>query len=609
MNYTSRAVYEFISTQNNDPIVEWKTCMVSGQPFAIYQSDLDFYNKISPTFAGQKFQIPTPTLCPEERQRRRLAFRNERKLYKRKCDATGDSIVSIYSPEKVYKVYNQDFRWSDLRDPSHYTTDYNYDSTFFSQFMKLNEAMPKRALVKWTGSENCDYVNWVGASKNCYFIFDSSEDTDCFFGNTVVSCNNCCDMSVTKKSEQCYELIDCINCYNVYYSQNSIDCKYSRFLLECNDCEFCFACIGLSHKKYCIYNQQYTKEQYEQKIEALSLEYTIDQFMLFTKDFPLRSNKVINCDHARWNMLYNSSYITYWFEISDATNISYSSTIFNNSHDNHDTHICINNSCQNYEWLIINKNCFHLLFCMDCRNNCSDLLYCMECKLCKNCFGCTWLVNKEYCILNKQYSKEEYNLTVSKIISHMQDTGEWWQFFSPSISAFGYNETTANEYFPCASEDWKILLKTSKAALESSSFLINLKVFWYKRQDNNYDPIIPEGAKVIDWKKEWSTSLSLAANNELPKGENILNAIFVCEVSWRPYRIIKQELEFYKKYNLPLPRKHPDIRHEERMRLRPGRTLYLRNCDKCQTETLSIYPNTHPWTIYCEMCYQQEVYS
>lgn len=85
MNYTSREVYEFISTQTHDPIVERKTCTVSGQSFAIYQSDLDFYTKISPTFVDKKFQVPTPTLCPEERLRRRLLFKNERKLFRSTC--------------------------------------------------------------------------------------------------------------------------------------------------------------------------------------------------------------------------------------------------------------------------------------------------------------------------------------------------------------------------------------------------------------------------------------------------------------------------------------------------------------------------------------------
>lgn len=56
----------------------------------------------------------------------------------------------------------------------------------------------------------------------------------------------------------------------------------------------------------------------------------------------------------------------------------------------------------------------------------------------------------------------------------------------------------------------------------------------------------------------------------------------------------KAEIDFYRKHHISLPRKHPDIRHEERMKLRPGRTLYLRNCDCCGKEILSVYPvETH----------------
>ena len=91
-----KRVYEFISAQTNDPIVEWKTCTISGQPFAIFQSDLEFYDKISPTFNGEKFPMPTPTLSPKEREMRRLSRRNEWKLYRRKCDKTGTSIIAIY---------------------------------------------------------------------------------------------------------------------------------------------------------------------------------------------------------------------------------------------------------------------------------------------------------------------------------------------------------------------------------------------------------------------------------------------------------------------------------------------------------------------------------
>ncbi|MDP2669631.1 MAG: hypothetical protein Q8O99_01100 [bacterium] len=37
-------------------------------------------------------------------------------------------------------------------------------------------------------------------------------------------------------------------------------------------------------------------------------------------------------------------------------------------------------------------------------------------------FGCSNLRNKQYCIFNKQYTQEEYEQLVPKIITHMQET-------------------------------------------------------------------------------------------------------------------------------------------------------------------------------------------
>ena len=147
MIYTSREVYEYISKQTHDPIVERKICAISGQAFAIYQSDLDFYDKISPTFNGVKYPIPTPTLCPEERQRRRLSFRNERKLYRRQCDASKKSIISIYSPDKPYKVYDQKIRWSDDRDPMDYGMEFDFSKSFSEQFEVLMMKVPLINLI------------------------------------------------------------------------------------------------------------------------------------------------------------------------------------------------------------------------------------------------------------------------------------------------------------------------------------------------------------------------------------------------------------------------------------------------------------------------------
>jgi hypothetical protein len=66
---------------------------------------------------------------------------------------------------------------------------------------------------------------------------------------------------------------------------------------------------------------------------------------------------------------------------------------------------------------------------------------------------------------------------------------------------------------------------------------------------------------------------------EIP--DDILNWAIVCEISHKPFRIIKQELDFYRKYSLPIPKRHPSQRHLDRMMLRNSRKLYNRDCQKC----------------------------
>jgi len=114
--------------KHDEKVVETKTCKHCGASFDITDKDLEFYEKVSPVFPEEKppgcshpgvkcengkikYLIPSPTLCPECREQRRISFANVRNLYKRKCDATGENIISMYSPDKKYSVYKQDFWW------------------------------------------------------------------------------------------------------------------------------------------------------------------------------------------------------------------------------------------------------------------------------------------------------------------------------------------------------------------------------------------------------------------------------------------------------------------------------------------------------------------
>ena len=99
-----KKVYEFISKQTSDPIVERRTCKRTGEEFAIYQGDIDLLHKISPNIGNTKFELPLPTLSPSARMRRRMMFRNERGLYHRTSFLSGKKIISLYHPDIIPNV-------------------------------------------------------------------------------------------------------------------------------------------------------------------------------------------------------------------------------------------------------------------------------------------------------------------------------------------------------------------------------------------------------------------------------------------------------------------------------------------------------------------------
>ena len=256
-----KSVYEFISKANNDHIIERRTCAITGKPFAIFQSDIDFLETMSPTILGKKYSIPLPTLCPEERQRRRLAFRNERKLYRRKCDASGKEIISMYSPDKPFKVYEHQYRRSDKRDPMEYGRTFDPNKTFTQQFKELTLDVPKYAIVS-ISNENCDYTSICGYCKDSYLISASEYCENCLYSHRSEKCTFCVDCGFCYDSQHCYQCMDCKNCYNCVRVKSSSDCSFCYDSENLVGCEYCYFCDNLVNAKYHILNKACDKDEY-----------------------------------------------------------------------------------------------------------------------------------------------------------------------------------------------------------------------------------------------------------------------------------------------------------------------------------------------------------
>ncbi len=523
-----------------DITIQTKTCPHCQSAFAITQWDVDFYAKISPTFAGQKFSIPTPTLCPACRQRRRMAFRNERSLYRRTCDASGKQIISMYapkevllgdSPDKPYKVYDQKIRFSDSWDPMDYGRDFDFSKSFTENYHALSLAVPRPSMYNFY-SENSDYCNCSSYQKDCYLTSAANKDEHCMYASYINDCNHCLDAYMTFDCENSYMTIDCEKSYGLHWCNNCRNCSESYFLTNCHDCHNCFDCYDLENKSYCFANIQLSKEEYQQKIQDI-------HFSDFLTSWSTRPQgcAILFSDNCSWSHIRNAKNSHTCSNVNHIENCHYC-TWFNDSRDCYDIYSRWEWSELCYEWVAIGEHAYQVLYSTNVSTNSQRVLYSMHCKSCSDCFGCCGLSQKSYCIFNKQYSKEEYELTVAKIISHMIETGEWWEFFHPSLSPFGYNETVAQEYYP-----------TQRGGLDQ---------FGYRRSD--YEAPRPLSDKVIQWQ-------DLPHTIEEAK-DDILQYAIACAVTGKLFRIQPQELAFYRKHHIPLPRKHPDQRHLERLAMR-----------------------------------------
>src|ERR1044072_9558241 len=92
--------------QRRDPMsaAESKTCQNCKAEFVIDAADFDFYKKMA---------VPPPTWCPRCRLIRRYTWRNERTLYKRKCDLCGQDKIMQYPADAPCPVYCRPCYWSD----------------------------------------------------------------------------------------------------------------------------------------------------------------------------------------------------------------------------------------------------------------------------------------------------------------------------------------------------------------------------------------------------------------------------------------------------------------------------------------------------------------
>ncbi|MDD5041195.1 MAG: hypothetical protein PHX87_02895 [Candidatus Peribacteraceae bacterium] len=553
-------------------------CRQCASAFTVEAEDLAFLEKVSPVFNGKKELIPSPTLCPDCRQQRRLAWRNERKFYQTKCALTGKQMISIYAPENGYTVYGLDAWFSDHWDALHWGRPFDLSQPFFPQFAALMQVTPLLSLLIGE-CENCDYTNYSYGNKNCYLLSASDFNQDSYFSSYIFKSRNCVDCLFVTDCERCYECIDCEHCTNVLFSQDLKNCADCSFCSSCQGCTDCIGCVNLRNSRNCVLNEQLTPEMYAKRkrelMETLTLSRTRLEKMVHaaTAKEPRRAVNLLNCDRSTGNNLFHCEDCYRCFDLIESQDNRYVCQGIK-ARDCMDV-----NGVPDSELLYecaATPTVSRSAFCASTWVGSHDLQYCYLCRACQDCFGCVSLHRKRYCILNKQYSKEEYEELVPRVITAMRSAGEWGEFFPLTLSPFAYNETSAVDYFPLDRRDaehrgWR--WKTEETARQTY-----------------LGPVIAVPSHIGE------------------TDDSITKKILTCTASGQPYRIIPQELKFYREMGIPIPNKCPDQRHKERMALRNPRKLWSRKCQKCGKGIETTYPPERPEIVYCENCYLKEVY-
>jgi hypothetical protein len=418
----------------------------------------------------------------------------------------------------------------------------------------------------------------------------------------------------------------------------SSQCEDSYNLALCKDCvgcNDCFGCVGLRRKSYCLWNEQLSKEEYLKRLAEYdlgshrSVEKLKAQAKAFWLTFPNKYIEGYQNTSVSGNYIDHSKNVRQSFLIRESENLRYCQYVqeLPGSRYCYDYTAWGDSNEFIYECSACGIGTNRIKFCYNVQENVHDIEYSYMCSGSSDLFGCVGLRKKQYCILNKRYEKGDYEALVKKIKENMDAMPytdakgrvyKYGEFFPVELSPFAYNETLAQEYFPKTKEEtlaegytWRDTAEKNYVPTVAAGDLPdNIKDV----QDSVTDEIIRCATVSPD-----TTTGSIGSRGPDPRVSGCTGA----------FRIVPQELQFYRKTGLPLPRLCPKCRTFERLAQRTGLQVYSRTCqctgarsengvyvntvphahgaEHCPNEFETSYPPDSLAIVYCEACYQSEV--
>ncbi|HBR80904.1 MAG: hypothetical protein UW63_C0022G0002 [Candidatus Uhrbacteria bacterium GW2011_GWF2_44_350] len=549
-----------------------RLCALTGEKWLMTDEEIGWY---------KKFNVPPSKYSPLNRMRIMSGYFIMYNIFYNKHADTGRQMMSTIPPASGFRVL-EDKEWYE-RDFSEKGISLDAKKSFFDQLYELSLCVPLPAHDNIVPPENSlaflsfgdidSYLVMASRSKRslvCSNAFDTEDSAEIIMGTNV---------------RESYKTMNSSNLFRCQFVQDSWDCQNCYFLFDCRNCEHCFGVANQRHKKYLWFNEQLSKEEYECRLAEVDLssfkvreeyEKRFADFVQTQAVWPENSN--INTQNSTGEYL------------EDTTNARECYNVRGGSRDIDHVTWCLGTPSENCAYCggatgstdcyysVGVTNCHRAFFNMNIVTDSRDLEYCTRCFSCENCFGCVGLRHKKFCVLNKQYTEEEYWKILDDLKCRLLEEGNYGdipglrfstQHWSSLLDLFEIDKATA---LKLGGRDFDLVSQGADGPEVSLETILPLET-------------IPDRLSLDDY-------------------ENLPGKFYFDPSVGRRFSYMKPELMMYQKLKVAPPRQHPRARIMETYKRSNKPEFFDTVCKSCNKAIRVAKNPAYPdRKIFCRACY------
>ncbi|MEK7129362.1 MAG: hypothetical protein AAB858_03345, partial [Patescibacteria group bacterium] len=188
------------------------------------------------------------------------------------CRGCSDCFGGINLRSKKYHIFNKQYSKKEYAEEMKKWDIGSYATLRMAQqkFQGLYYATPRRYAVT-TNVVNVTGNN-IRNAKNCHQCFsviEGAENLKFVYMAGLAFKDSYDAWGAGEKSQLLYEVTGCAGGERVFFTNNTHYCTDVQYSNKCFHCSNLFGCVGLRKKSYCIFNKQYTKEEYFKLLESI----------------------------------------------------------------------------------------------------------------------------------------------------------------------------------------------------------------------------------------------------------------------------------------------------------------------------------------------------